>query len=133
MKSPTYTLIEPYEPGGRSLYHLDLYRLGDPEELEYLGLRDLLGGEALILVEWPERAGTALPPADLELRIAHAGEARDLEIDGPGPRAAALIQALALALRDRTGALPRCLRPASQAQLLRASNNTSPSNTSKPG
>jgi tRNA threonylcarbamoyladenosine biosynthesis protein TsaE len=103
VKSPTYTLIEPYEPGGRSLYHLDLYRLGDPEELEYLGLRDLLAGEALILVEWPERAGTALPPADLELRITHAGEARDLEIDGPGPRAAALIQALTLALASPDG------------------------------
>ncbi len=95
VKSPTYTLIEPYEPGGRAVYHLDLYRLGDPEELEYLGLRDLLGAEGLILVEWPERAGTALPPADLEVRIAYAGEGRDLDIEGPGPRAAALIRALA--------------------------------------
>jgi tRNA threonylcarbamoyladenosine biosynthesis protein TsaE len=98
VKSPTYTLIEPYEPGGRRVYHLDLYRLGDPEELEYLGLRDLLGGEDLILVEWPERAGTALPPADLELRIAHASEARDLDIRGPGRAAAALIEALIAAL-----------------------------------
>ena len=95
VKSPTYTLIEPYEPGGRAVYHLDLYRLGDPEELEYLGLRDLLGGEGLVLVEWPERAGSALPPADLEVRIAYAGEGRDLDIEGPGPRAAALIRALA--------------------------------------
>ena len=98
VKSPTYTLIEPYEPGGRAVYHLDLYRLGDPEELEYLGLRDLLGGEGLVLVEWPERAGTALPPADLEVRISYAGDGRDLDIDGPGPRAAALIRALLRAL-----------------------------------
>lgn len=95
VKSPTYTLIEPYEPKGRPVFHLDLYRLGDPEELEYLGLRDLLGGENLLLVEWPERAaGNALPPADLDIRIAYAAEGRDLEILGSGPRAEALIRAL---------------------------------------
>jgi tRNA threonylcarbamoyladenosine biosynthesis protein TsaE len=97
VKSPTYTLIEPYEPGGLAVYHLDLYRLGDPEELEYLGLRDLLGGEGLLLVEWPERAGAALPPPDLEIRIAYAGTGRDLELRGLGPRAAALFRALGAA------------------------------------
>jgi tRNA threonylcarbamoyladenosine biosynthesis protein TsaE len=90
VKSPTYTLVEPYEPQGRAVFHLDLYRLGDPEELEYLGLRDLLGAASLILVEWPERAGAALPPPDLEIGIRHAGEARDLELWGAGPRAASL-------------------------------------------
>jgi tRNA threonylcarbamoyladenosine biosynthesis protein TsaE len=104
VKSPTYTLIEPYEPRGRHVYHLDLYRLGDPEELEYLGLRDILGEDALILVEWPERAGVALPPADLALRIDHAGEARDLDILGPGPRAVALIETLAATLPVGVGA-----------------------------
>jgi tRNA threonylcarbamoyladenosine biosynthesis protein TsaE len=97
VKSPTYTLIEPYEPGGRPVFHLDLYRLGDPEELEYLGLRDLLGRDCLLLVEWPERAGTALPPADLEIEIAYAGAGRDLELRGPGPRAEALVRALSTA------------------------------------
>jgi tRNA threonylcarbamoyladenosine biosynthesis protein TsaE len=100
VKSPTYTLIEPYEPGGRPVFHLDLYRLGDPEEIEYLGLRDLLGGGRLLLVEWPERAGTALPPADLDIDIAYAGAGRDLEVRGPGPRAEALIRAL--------GEVPAC-------------------------
>jgi tRNA threonylcarbamoyladenosine biosynthesis protein TsaE len=94
VKSPTYTLIEPYEPNGRPVFHLDLYRLGDPEELEYLGLRDLLSGEHLLLVEWPDRAGTALPPADLDIHIVYAGIGRDLEILGSGPRAQALIRAL---------------------------------------
>ncbi len=94
VKSPTYTLIEPYEPKGHLVFHLDLYRLGDPEELEYLGLRDLLGGDQLLLVEWPDRAGTALPPADIDIRIAYAAAGRDLEILGFGPRAEALIQAL---------------------------------------
>ena len=94
VKSPTYTLVEPYEPKGRPVFHLDLYRLGDPEELEYLGLRDLLGGEQLLLVEWPARAATALPPADLEIHILYSGTGRDLEILGFGPRAQALIRAL---------------------------------------
>ena len=94
VKSPTYTLIEPYELRGRPVFHLDLYRLGDPEELEYLGLRDRLGGEHVLLVEWPERAGTALPPADLEIHIAYAGQGRDIELVATGLRAQAVIQAL---------------------------------------
>jgi tRNA threonylcarbamoyladenosine biosynthesis protein TsaE len=95
VKSPTYTLIEPYEPGDRAVFHLDLYRLGDPEELEYLGLRDLRGGEGLLMVEWPERAGSALPRPDLEIRIAYAGAGRDLEILALGDRGEALVRALA--------------------------------------
>lgn len=82
VKSPTYTLIEPYElPDGR-VYHLDLYRLADPEELEYLGLREILAEEAVLLVEWPERGRGWLPPPDLELRLSYAadGEARRIEL-----------------------------------------------------
>jgi tRNA threonylcarbamoyladenosine biosynthesis protein TsaE len=80
VRSPTYTLLEPYELAGIRIYHLDLYRLGDPEELEYLGLRDLLDGESVLLVEWPERGAGCLPPEDLEIRIDHAGEGRDLRL-----------------------------------------------------
>lgn len=69
VKSPTYTLIEPYECGGRRFFHLDLYRITDPAELEYLGLRELQEGEAVLLVEWPERGSGSLPPADLTLDI----------------------------------------------------------------
>ncbi|MCP5137356.1 MAG: tRNA (adenosine(37)-N6)-threonylcarbamoyltransferase complex ATPase subunit type 1 TsaE [Gammaproteobacteria bacterium] len=78
VRSPTYTLIEPYELDTGPGYHLDLYRLGDPEELEYLGLRDLLEVPALCLVEWPERGVGVLPPADLTIAIEHTGEARKL-------------------------------------------------------
>ena len=74
VRSPTYTLIEPYEAVEPPVVHLDLYRLADPEELDYLGLRDLLERPGLMLVEWPERGAGALPPADLELFIEDVGQ-----------------------------------------------------------
>ncbi len=81
IKSPTYSLIESYAlAGGSFAHHLDLYRIGDASELEWLGLADLLDRRALLLVEWPERGADALPAADLRVRLAHAGETRDLEI-----------------------------------------------------
>ncbi len=76
VKSPTYTLIEPYELNHRRIFHLDLYRLSDPDELEFIGLRDLLDGEALLLVEWPERGQGVLPEADLDIQLNYAAEAR---------------------------------------------------------
>ena len=80
VKSPTYTLMEPYEVEGRSIWHMDLYRLGDPEELEYLGLRDLLQDEAMLLIEWPERGRGLLPTADLKIVIGYQGQGRRLEL-----------------------------------------------------
>ncbi|HCK80869.1 MAG TPA: tRNA (adenosine(37)-N6)-threonylcarbamoyltransferase complex ATPase subunit type 1 TsaE [Candidatus Competibacteraceae bacterium] len=65
VKSPTFTLVEPYELAGWRLFHWDLYRLSDPEELEYLGLREQLDGDAILLIEWPERGQGELPAADL--------------------------------------------------------------------
>lgn len=79
-RSPTFTLLEPYALGDRRLYHLDLYRLTDPEELEYLGLRDLLAEEALWLIEWPERGQGALPPADLLVRLDFGDTSRQLRL-----------------------------------------------------
>ncbi|MFC4314837.1 tRNA (adenosine(37)-N6)-threonylcarbamoyltransferase complex ATPase subunit type 1 TsaE [Steroidobacter flavus] len=71
VRSPTYTLIEPYETASRPVYHLDLYRLTDPDEVEPLGIRDLLTGSALLLIEWPSRAAGAIPAADLWIDIAY--------------------------------------------------------------
>lgn len=71
-RSPTYSLVEPYRLAGRDVCHCDLYRLRDPDELEDLGLRDLMLSGSVLLVEWPERAGGRLRAADLTLRLAYA-------------------------------------------------------------
>lgn len=69
VRSPTYTLIEPYETDAVQVYHLDLYRLTDAREVEALGIRDLLTPDAALVIEWPERGEGVLPAADLRIRI----------------------------------------------------------------
>lgn len=80
VKSPTYTLVEPYALASGDVFHFDLYRLADAEELEYMGIRDYLRPDALCLVEWPEKAGGTLPAADLQVFIYHAGASRHVEL-----------------------------------------------------
>ena len=87
IRSPTYTLLEPYEPGGRTVIHLDLYRLTDPRELEPLGLRDYPPERCWWLVEWPERGGNRLPPPDLRLQLAHDPHGRRATLAGPAAAA----------------------------------------------
>ena len=80
VKSPTFTLIEPYQVGEKNIYHFDLYRLSDPEELEYMGLRDYFVPDSLCLVEWPEKGGRMLPDPDLWLKLNHDGISRDVTV-----------------------------------------------------
>ena len=99
VKSPTYTLMEPYRVSGRRVYHLDLYRLADPGELEYLGIRDLLGQKAVLLVEWPERGVGELPPADLLIDIEYLRNGRRLTVTAATERGEKLLSILAVSSR----------------------------------
>jgi tRNA threonylcarbamoyladenosine biosynthesis protein TsaE len=76
VRSPTYTLVETYPLAALTCVHVDLYRLNGYSEVDELGLRDLVGRGCLLMVEWPEKGGGALPPADLDLTFSYAGDAR---------------------------------------------------------
>lgn len=92
VKSPTYSLIESYSLAGNNAHHLDLYRLADPEEVEWLGLPDLADRDALILIEWPERGGEHIPQADLRVELTHAAAQRNLRAVGLSRRGLDAIQ-----------------------------------------
>ncbi|MCB1878268.1 MAG: tRNA (adenosine(37)-N6)-threonylcarbamoyltransferase complex ATPase subunit type 1 TsaE [Chromatiales bacterium] len=82
VRSPTYTLLEPYDLPAGTVVHLDLYRLADPEELEYLGLDDLLAARATMLVEWPRQGGDRLPKPGLTVQLQPVGTAREALLEG---------------------------------------------------
>ncbi|HSW14696.1 MAG TPA: tRNA (adenosine(37)-N6)-threonylcarbamoyltransferase complex ATPase subunit type 1 TsaE, partial [Solimonas sp.] len=91
VRSPTYTLMEPYQAGGRTILHMDLYRLADPLELHNLGLADYPPAETLWLVEWPEKGGALLPSPELRvtLQLQGGGRRADLHCEDPLRRALA--------------------------------------------
>jgi tRNA threonylcarbamoyladenosine biosynthesis protein TsaE len=81
VKSPTYTLLEPYELTSFTVLHFDFYRIGDSRELEFIGIDELMDTDAIKLVEWPERAADRLPPPDLEITLRVEDKGRRVEVE----------------------------------------------------
>nr|WP_170299323.1 tRNA (adenosine(37)-N6)-threonylcarbamoyltransferase complex ATPase subunit type 1 TsaE [Pseudomonas gessardii] len=96
VKSPTFTLVEPYEIGDVRAFHFDLYRLVDPEELEYMGIRDYFDGDALCLIEWPDKGTGFLPKPDLTITITPHNHGRQLKLLSQSARSESWCAALAL-------------------------------------
>lgn len=96
VKSPTYTIVEPYELDNKNIYHFDLYRLSDPEELEFMGIRDYLTPDSICLVEWPEKGYGLLPGADLDITLEYKGEERTLFIQANNDYGRSLLDKLEL-------------------------------------
>ena len=82
VKSPTYTLVEPYELEDITVYHFDLYRLSDPEELDFLGIRDYFDAQSVSFIEWPSKGKGWLPEADLVLTLAFEQQGRICQLQG---------------------------------------------------
>lgn len=92
VKSPTYTLVEPYELLPWHVYHFDLYRLGDAEELEYMGIRDYFADNCCCFIEWPEKGAGILPKADIVIELKYQNEQRSIELNGCSTYGEAVLQ-----------------------------------------
>jgi tRNA threonylcarbamoyladenosine biosynthesis protein TsaE len=94
VKSPTYGLLEHYQLPALEVLHLDLYRIGDPGELEFLGLEDLVDERTVLLVEWPERGSGHLPEPDLTIVLEHSGDARFVYLEAHTAGGGSVVAAL---------------------------------------
>ena len=96
VKSPTYTLVEPYQSEAGPIYHFDLYRLGDPEELHFFGAEEYFSPETICILEWAERAGDLLPQPDLILQTDYRDStSRTVRLRGPTAAGQRVVAALA--------------------------------------
>ncbi|GAB2180542.1 tRNA (adenosine(37)-N6)-threonylcarbamoyltransferase complex ATPase subunit type 1 TsaE [Denitratisoma sp. agr-D3] len=98
VKSPTYSLVEPHAVSGLNLYHFDFYRLNQPEEYLEAGLDEYFAGQGICLVEWPDKAGPYLPPADLGVVLVVHGEGRRARLVAGNERGATCLSVLQAAL-----------------------------------
>jgi tRNA threonylcarbamoyladenosine biosynthesis protein TsaE len=94
VKSPTFTLVEPYTLERLTLYHFDLYRLKDPEELEFMGIRDYLRGPGACLIEWPEYGKNVLPEPDLDVMIEPLSQGRNVVLTAKNEQGRAVLRGL---------------------------------------
>ena len=94
VKSPTYTIVEPYELAAQQIYHFDLYRLADPEELEFMGIRDYFASNAICLIEWPEKGGMLLAKPDLDITLEYVDEQRKISIIGRTTKGISIVDQL---------------------------------------
>ncbi|MFT7414215.1 MAG: tRNA threonylcarbamoyladenosine biosynthesis protein TsaE [Methylophagaceae bacterium] len=94
VKSPTYTLVERYDVADRTVYHFDLYRLSDPEELDYLGLDDYFSHNAICLLEWAKQGGELLPQPDLTITFTYQQYSRNADLLALSPAAVTLCKNL---------------------------------------
>ena len=95
VKSPTFTIVESYDLERARVYHYDLYRLKDPLELEYIGIRELVGEpDVMCLIEWPERGGALLPAADLVISLEYQGESRGVDYQANSTKCQMIIDEL---------------------------------------
>jgi tRNA threonylcarbamoyladenosine biosynthesis protein TsaE len=94
VKSPTYTWVEPYSISSLDLYHFDFYRLSNKNEWIESGLREYFRPDAVCIVEWPERAGSALPTPDLSIQLEHQGESRRALLGACSPAGEAWLASL---------------------------------------
>ena len=94
VRSPTYTLMESYDTNNCVVHHFDLYRLGDPEELEYLGIRDVCDDQSILLIEWPDKGRGFLPAVDLQINISHLPSSREISFEAKGGKGEAFVAAM---------------------------------------
>lgn len=96
VKSPTYTLVEPYELNDWRVFHFDLYRLADPEELEYMGIRDYFDERSCCFIEWPEKGLGLLPKADIVIEMSYSDDQRNITLSPQSTLGEALIKQLTI-------------------------------------
>lgn len=99
VKSPTYTLVEPYTLAKGQVMHFDFYRLNEPEALEDIGIRDYIS-DAFCLIEWPDKAGSLLPSVDIQLNIEIEANGRQLTFEAISQRGKDVVSACCVSKTD---------------------------------